>query len=632
MINQVVAQRYEVLEKVGESALFAVFKARDKSGNRMVAVKAVNPLYAANPNLMDGLTAGMNAAKSLSHPNITYVQEAGTEGDTPYFVTEFVRGINLKERIRRIAPFTLSIAIDFACAVAEGLHYAHSVGLPHGDLRPQNLIISPEGTLKITDFGVMRGIAASGKAQEEILRSAAPYHAPELSMTLPGTAAGDIYALGAILHEMLTGTPLYSGSTPEDIADQHAFAAIPSPRSSNPGVPLAVVGILLKSLQKKPEDRYTNAADLLNDLKSVRDALRFGKSLSWSPIDPKDMERMAAAPPRPVPPKVVAPKVVPPPPPPKPKPKPAPPPVLEPVADVAASSQVLPMPNQNALRARDERVALWLRIPIYGITLVIFGCLVVLGGIWSSHWVVAPPVPAPKMLGKSIDDVRALADRLEIKLIEHAEYNEKKRNIVYKTDKAENAPLRKKQTVNVWFSRGPEYVKVPKVVGLSRDDAEKKLQEAGLKVGRIEKKSSETMPVDNVLSQSGQVQAMHDSAIDLVVSDGPKVTPLEDNPASAPDSPAPPPAAPDPDTVEHTFKAHITVNRDGAGTRQVRIEYDDSIGTHEFANEPHSAGDRIQIDFHYTGKLTEMRVYYDEVPKKTFSEAELAKIIKGQKS
>ena len=215
MINQIIAQRFEILEKVGESALFSVYKARDKASNRILAIKTVNPLYAANPGFMDALKSGMDAALALNHPNITYTQEAGREGDTPYFVTEFVRGINLKERIRRIAPFTLSIAIDFACAVAEGLHYAHSVGQPHGDLRPQNLIISPEGTLKITDFGVMRGIAASAKAQEEILRSAASYHAPELSMTLPGTPAGDIYALGAVLYEMLTGTPLYSGSTPK---------------------------------------------------------------------------------------------------------------------------------------------------------------------------------------------------------------------------------------------------------------------------------------------------------------------------------------------------------------------------------------------------------------------------------
>ena len=286
MINQWVNQRYEVVEKAGEGPLFTVYKAREKGTNRIVALKAVHPNYAAEGEFFGALKAGLEATANLSHPNITIFQEfSTTEDGQPFAVVEFVRGINLKERVRRIAPFTLSVAVDYACAVTEALHYAHAVGQVHGDLRPQNVIISPEGAVKVTDFGVQQAIAVSPQAQQAVLRTAAPYHAPELSMKLPGSVSGDIYALGAILYEMLTGTPVYSADSPEGLADLHAFAAIPSPRVINPGVPRAVEGIILKCLQKKPEQRYRVVAELLNDLKAVRDALRFGKSLSWTPLE-----------------------------------------------------------------------------------------------------------------------------------------------------------------------------------------------------------------------------------------------------------------------------------------------------------------------------------------------------------
>src|SRR5262249_37094500 len=155
---------YEVLEKVGDSPFFAVYKARDRVSNRIVALKVVQPPYASDQGFLEALKAGSATTANLSHANITAVQEFGIEDGTPYVITEFVRGINLKERIRRIAPFTLSVAVDFACAITEALNYAHSLGQPHGDLRPQNIIISPEGAVKVTDFGVQRAIARSPQA------------------------------------------------------------------------------------------------------------------------------------------------------------------------------------------------------------------------------------------------------------------------------------------------------------------------------------------------------------------------------------------------------------------------------------------------------------------------------------
>ncbi len=611
MINQWVNQRYEVVEKVGESLLFTVYKAREKGTNRVVALKAVNADFAADAAYVAALKSGAEATAHLNHPNITAFQEAGSSEDgQPYLVVEFVRGINLKERIRRIAPFTLSVAVDYACAVTEALHYAHTVGQVHGDLRPQNIIISPEGAVKVTDFGVQRAIAVSPQAQQAVLRSSATYHAPELSLTLPGSVGGDIYALGAVLYEMLTGTPLYSADSPEGLADQHAFSAIPSPRVINPGVPRAVEGIILKCLQKRPEQRYRTVADLLNDLKAVRDALRFGKSLSWTPIDapaaptPADVIPLPAARPK----SAAA----------------APAQPLEPVASVAASSQAVAMPSRNRLRAQDERVSLYIKIALGTVTAVIVLCLIGLYAVYLSNWALPKPVAVPSLIGKSIDEVRQLAAEKKIRLIVHAEYDDKPRDIIYRTDLEAGEPIRANRAVNVWYSKGPEYVDVPNLVGMSREDAERKLTAVGLKVGKIAPQYDSKITINGVISQdvTYKKRVFHDTPVDLVISDGPKP---EEN---IPTDPSPPDsgtsgAEPTPstnttetnaeDTQSHTYDRGITLVKDGVGSRRVRVEYKDAQGDHPpVVDEMHNEGDVIPVKFDYFGKTITLRIYYDD--------------------
>jgi eukaryotic-like serine/threonine-protein kinase len=639
VINRVVAQRYEVVEKLGESPLFVVYKARDNASDRVVALKTVQPAYAADAAFLEGLTAGMKATANLNHPHIARFEEQGIEDGVPYIITDIVRGINLKERVRRIAPFTLSVAIDFACAIGEALHFAHSLGQPHGDLRPHNIIISPEGTLRITDFGVARGIARSPQAQREILlRSAAPYHAPELSTTQPGSVAGDVYALGAIVYEMLTGVPPYAAESPDALADQHAFAEIPSPRTINPGVPRAVEGILFKCLQKRAEQRYRSTAELLNDLKAVRDALRFGKPLSWTPViedlppvaePPKPTARGEGRGRREKTPILDAPTAQ------SPIPDtrhPTPVSVLEPVAEVAASSEAVPMPAAtNRLREKDERVSIYIRAAIVAVTMLILVVLIGIVGVWSSMWVVPKPVTAPEFVGKSIEDARTLAEKLGVRLIEHAEYVEKPRGTVYKTDLDRNARIRPKQAINLWYSKGPTFVDVPKVVGLTREDAENKLQESGLAVGPVTMTNSETVPPNVVVKQtvSFKKRVMHDTAVGLVLSDGPKLEyapQTEENPLPGevgtstevgPDESLEPEPNSDPDIQPEDlkpFRRTISIPRDSRGLRQVRVEYRDDRGGHTpVIDEPHDEGDRIPISFDYYGKNITLMIFYDDV-------------------
>ncbi len=622
MLNQIINQRYEIVEKIAESSLFIVFKGRDRVANRVVVLKSLQTAYAGDTALVEGLQAGFGAAENLSQPNIAPALEQGVDSGRPYFVTEFVRGINLKERVRRIAPFTLSVAVDFACAIGEALHFAHSIGQVHGNLRPQDIIISPEGQVKVTDFGVQKGVARSPKAQRDSLQTSAPYHAPELSTTHPGTPAGDVYALGAILYEMLTGTPPYSGDTPDAIADKHAFSEIPSPRTINPGVPRSVEGIVVKCLQKKPDDRYRTIADLLNDLKSVRDALRFGKPLSWTPIDIDSARQAPVRPATPLPQVIEAPR---------------PARVPEPVAAVAASSEVLlPMPAENRLRRADDRISIYIKAALVCVTVIIFAALIGMVGVWSL-WVVPPSTPAPELVGRSIDKVREIAKSAGAELREHGEYSEKKLNIVYRTDLEKGTTLRPKQVINVWFSKGSGYANVPNVTKLTRDEAEKKLKEAGLTVGTVTPTNSETVLPGYIVSQnvSPKKRVLHDSVVSLTVSDGPKMAYADPNQEanattrddSNPDTNETALANPDrvqnehgsPDDGPKTCKRSLSIPRDGQGVRQVRVEFADARGTQTPVDEPHNEGDSIPIQFDYYGKTVTLTVYYDSEKKKEFT-------------
>jgi eukaryotic-like serine/threonine-protein kinase len=614
VINQLVNQRYEVVEKLGDSPLFAVFKARDQAQSRIVAVKTVLDPYATDETFVRDLKASLEAVAALKQPNIGQFYEFGLEAGTPYAVVEYVRGINLKERVRRIAPFSLSVAIDYACAMAEALHFAHLAGHPHGDLRPQNVIISPEGAVKITDFGVQPAVARCPRALTEVAPRFMHYKAPELTFAQPGTPQGDLYALGAILYEMLTGTMPYAGDAPDRIAQDHATAAIPSPRAINPGVPRSVEGVIVKALQKQTTERYQNAAEMLNDLKSVRDALRFGKPLSWTPID---IEKAAAA-------------VAPPPAPAAQVAAEGPPPIrkpvrpLEPVAEVAASSRPAAGSASNRLRHDDDTVSLILKVLIAVATGIIFFCLIGFAGIWMTRWVVPKQAAVPELSGKTIDEVRAFAKTMKVALREHADYMDRPRNIVYRTDPSRGDQLRIGHVLNVWYSKGPVYSDVPNLVNLQRDDAEQKLKDAGLTMGKVTLEYSAKAPRDSVISQdvSPKKRVMHDTAVDILVSDGPKPdysdsTGLSSDGSTSASPDASAPATSDPaDLQTHVFDRSVTIKNDGLGVRQVRIEYVDADGEHTpVIDEPHKEGDRVPLHFEYRGKKITLRAFYNDEKK-----------------
>ena len=190
-MSQLIANRYESFENLGEGPLFSYTKVRDQQTEKPLMLLRIVPALQAEAPFLEGLRSGSTAAEALQHPRIA-ASEGFSREDGGFLLFEFCSGIHLKERIRRISPFTLAVAVDIALSTAEGLVYAHSMGQVHGSLRSQNIIISSEGEVKITEFGIHRGICRSAVAQEAIATEIVPYFAPELRLDSRGTASGDI--------------------------------------------------------------------------------------------------------------------------------------------------------------------------------------------------------------------------------------------------------------------------------------------------------------------------------------------------------------------------------------------------------------------------------------------------------
>lgn len=597
--------RYEVLERVGDGTFFQVVKARDKAMNRVVVLKVPQPNMAADSAFCEALRASISEVTNLTHPNIARVYEVG-EGETgPFLVTEYVRGMNLKERIRRIAPFTLSVAVDFAIAIGEALQHAHSAGVVHGDLRPENVVISPEGAVKVTDFGMAPVLAASPQAAASNLGRAVHYQAPEVATGAGATPSVDIYALGVILYEMVTGALPYSGETPVMTAMRHQTEPVPSPRMVNPGVPRSLEGVVMKALQKRPQERYLHVSDMLNDLKSIRDALRFGKSLSWSPMEAdRTISSVKAAAPTPG--------------------AAATPVVSEPAprAEVPASGGAARM---SSIYATDDGVPSGLKIVLSIVAGVFLTVLIVGVGLWMSFAKGQDAQKFPHVVGMNIDQAKAAAEKINVRLIEHDEYNDRYDNgIVYRSEWEADQPIKAGRSVNVWVSKGSRMVWVPEITKLAKDDAEAKLKAAGLVLGSVNRTFDNSVPFDCVVSQNPRAgkRVSRDVPINLTLSDGPKVE--GDGGASAPDQAMPPDTSTDTgatdtggaasagDDTPSVTTLTVRVPRDGLGTRRVRVEYDDARGTHSAVDEYHGESDRISQKVEvYGGKIT-VRVFYGD--------------------
>ncbi len=267
MINPgtVLGNRYVVEELIGTGGMANVYKATDRKLNRRVAIKVLKDEYSSNKNFVSKFKAEAQAAAGLMHPNIVNVYDVGDENGIYYFVMELVEGITLKKYIEKKIRLSIKEATSIAIQISMGIEAAHNNGIIHRDIKPQNIIISRDGKVKVADFGIAR--AATSDTITTHAMGSVHYTSPEQARGGYSDAKSDIYSIGITFFEMVTGRVPFDGETTVSIAIKHIQEDMPSPRIYVPEIPVSVEQIIFKCTQKHPDMRYANISELISDLK-----------------------------------------------------------------------------------------------------------------------------------------------------------------------------------------------------------------------------------------------------------------------------------------------------------------------------------------------------------------------------
>lgn len=268
MQKKILDNRYELERKIGEGGMARIYVGLDRRLNRRVAIKIPHSHFLNEPDFLDRFRHEAQAAAMLAHPNIVDIFDVGQDGDIHYIVMEYVDGTDLKSLINREAPLAIDRAVQLAEQIARGLHAAHRAGMVHRDVKPQNVIVTPDGRAHVTDFGVAKSHLSTALTETGVAFGTVDYLSPEQAQGRPATPQSDVYALGILLYEMLTGRLPFKGENAVAVAMKHVSEAPTPPRHLNPSIPPGLEALVLRSLEKDAVRRPKDAAEfarLLND-------------------------------------------------------------------------------------------------------------------------------------------------------------------------------------------------------------------------------------------------------------------------------------------------------------------------------------------------------------------------------
>ncbi|WP_322512853.1 Stk1 family PASTA domain-containing Ser/Thr kinase [Chloroflexus sp.] len=496
MQPQLLDGRYQIERLLGDGGMARVYLGRDLRLNRPVAIKIPHPHLMTDPDFLARFRHEAHAAAMVSHPNLVDVYDVGQDGDLHYIVMEYVAGSTLKQLINREAPFAIPRAVRIGEQIARGLHAAHRAGLIHRDIKPQNIIVTDDGQARITDFGVAKSHLSTAMTETGITLGTVDYIAPEQAQGRPATPQSDIYALGVVLYEMLTGRLPFTGDTPVAVAMKHISEPPPPPRRYNPQIPAALEAIILRALAKDPAQRQRSALELAEELRS------YEQLVTQATVVNPGIEPLAQV-------------------------RPAPSPRS---AQVTASRPAaIPSPRPVTTRVpRQEGVGCGVflvgMLTLAGVLAVVFvvssGMLNNLlsnpsrppttqpanGQSQSPEVTPSPTVVAtatvPELVGRSDGEARQLLQQNQLIPVPSSEHNrDVPQGIVITQAIPAGTVVEVNSPVSYTVSLGPLLVEVPNVTGTRQDIARNQLVAAGLKVNVVEE-PSQTVDVGFVIRQS----------------------------------------------------------------------------------------------------------------------------------
>lgn len=476
MLNSILANRYKIMELIGGGGMADVYKALDTLLDRPVAIKVLRSQFTHDEEFVRKFRREAQAAAKLSHPNIVNIYDVGCEGTVHYIVMECVEGDTLKEHIvRGIIPVDRAIAI--ACEIGEALEHAHHNNIVHCDIKPHNILMTRNGNVKVTDFGIARAVSSATMSHTSTIIGSVHYFSPEQAKGEKIGAKADMYSLGVVMYEMLTGALPFAGETPISIALKHLQEMPRGPREFNPAIPLALEAVILKAMAKEPQLRFRDMREMIHDLRSLHGFVRDDSTRRLEKVDFSTQVISA--------------------------------PQAEQFA--AGDATLKQAPKKMSLRRKSFFiVALLLLVGFAG------GAFLSYGKFWSSREVTVPDV-----VGKQVDIARNILLNQNLRVTLSESYDEKvpAGHVVSQYPEA-GSVVKEQRAVTVIISKGSEVTTVPDLKGLNRRDAEARLKSAGLTLGRVDETYSPDLAADTVISQNPRppAQVSKNTPIDLVIN------------------------------------------------------------------------------------------------------------------
>jgi serine/threonine-protein kinase len=269
ILGTTLSGRYRLEARIGSGGMSTVYRAFDETLQRQVAIKLLNREVASDSDQLERFRREARAVAQLSHPHVVGVIDQGEDADRPYIVFEYVEGETLKERIRRLGRLPIAEAVAYAIEIARALGAAHARHIVHRDVKPQNVLIDEEGSAKVTDFGIARTLDEEGLTADGRVLGTTDYVSPEQALGQPVTGQSDLYSLGVVLYEMLTGEVPFKGENQVAVAMKHVREILPDVQAKRPEVSAALAAVVDNATAKRQEDRYADDVELIADLEDV---------------------------------------------------------------------------------------------------------------------------------------------------------------------------------------------------------------------------------------------------------------------------------------------------------------------------------------------------------------------------
>ena len=476
-MSKLLAGRYELIEKIGEGGMAVVYKAKDRLLNRYVAIKILRPEFTQDEQFLESFKRESQAAAGLQHPNIVSIYDVGRTGNINFIVMELVDGRPLSDLIKEKGRLDYKTTIDIAKQMASALSIAHKHQIIHRDVKPHNIMITSDGVAKLTDFGIARAVSnATMVADTSKIIGSVHYFSPEQARGAYVDERSDIYSLGIVMFEMLTGRVPFDGETPVEVALKHINEDVPSPAKLVPGIPPALDKIVLKATDKYQTERYKSVDEMLEALKNVEFVTQMvGDRVFAAESEPKPRRDES----------LVA-------------------PVMSSRREDRDQEMVIAPANPRKPKARPDDKKKKKRAIIIGVAaaaiLALFGILYVSGIIGGG----GKEVTVPDVKGMSYSEAKEVLEAKGLKIEKAdepiASQKIEKGKIVSQTP-SKNSKVKKGRTVRVILSAGNTELKVPDLKGLSYKEAKTLLSEMGLQISKGDEVDSDSVAEGLIASQ-----------------------------------------------------------------------------------------------------------------------------------